>query len=504
MPAADRLPRRSDLPGPGSHVHLMGVGGAGMRGLATLLAGAGYRVSGCDHGPVDRPGDLRERRVEVVGDHDPAHVEGCALLVRSSAVPPAHPEVEAARAAAVPVMSRARALGALVNDRKLVAVSGTHGKTTVTAMTALACAAAGLDPSAAVGGRVPEWDGYARVGGGPISIVEADEYDRSFLELDPSLMVLTSLEPEHVESYGSFEAVEAAYRELADRAAGREGLLYCADDPGARRVGEPLARAADYGFDAEVYRLERVGDAAPDADGRAAPVAGRGADSGSPRFRLTSPESELSFRLAVPGIHNARNAAGALAAALALGASPERLEDALEGFAGVGRRLEAVWSGEDVTIIDDYAHHPTEVAASLSAVRGRHPGRRVVVVFQPHLYSRTRAFAAEFAEALRRADLALVLPIYPAREEPIPGVTADLLLEAAEQPRRAGRTGTPTVPGTAGRERAGEIRKTTAEEAGDTEWIVELSREGPLVVVYMGAGDVTELARAVASEMART
>lgn len=448
-----RLPTRAALPEPGADVHFVGVAGAGMRGLATLMVRE-WRVSGCDREAAPAP-DLEEAGVHVLGGHDPAHVRNAALLVRTSAVQENHPEVAAARAAGVPVLRRARALGALVNGTVVVGVAGTHGKSTITAMTALALEAAGLDPDAVVGAAVAAWGGFARAGSGRVTVVEADEYDRSFMELDPHLAVVSSVEPEHLESYGGSEAALArAFEEFAARAAPRLGVLTCADDPGARRLVERVPAVHTYGVgEGAAFRVE------PEARPGWWRLRGPGI-----------PAPGLTFALGVFGEHNVRNAAGALAAALRLGAEPRRLEEALAGFSGVGRRLEVLADTAGVAVIDDYAHHPSEVAAGIAALRARFPGRRVVVVFQPHLYTRTLALAERFAAALAAADESHVLPIYPAREAPIPGVSSDLILRAAGAKARA------------------------AEEDGIPA-LVEAALTGRTVLAFMGAGDVTRLAR---------
>ncbi len=453
------LPRRADLPAPPGEVHLLGAGGAGMRALAVLLADAGFRVTGCDRSPSAEAPEITRRGGGLAVGHDPAHVADATLVVHSSAVPADHPELAAAAEAGVPVMRRSRALGALVNDRRLVGVAGAHGKTTITAMTSLAAAAAGLDPCAVVGGRVSAWGANALAGDGP-AVVEADEYDGSFLDLDPSLAVVSSLEPEHLESYDGEAGLRRAYRTFAERAAGRDGVLYCVDDDGARELGRSLDGATGYGLseDAEIRVLPPTED--------------------EPSPRLATPGRTLRFRLAAPGRHNLQNAAAALGAALRLGARPERIRDALADFRGVGRRLELLADAGGIAVIDDYAHHPTEVRASLAAVRSAYPSRSVLVVFQPHLYTRTERLAAEFADALAGADRAWVLPIYPAREEPIPGVEARLVVEAGD--------GLELVE----REAAVEAALAAAAEAS-----------GPVAVVFMGAGDVTELARTAAGEV---
>lgn len=457
------LPDRSDLPATGARIHMVGIGGAGMRGLSVLLAHAGYRISGCDRGGVSAlDEDLGARDVTLFGAHDPAHVDGVQLVIHSSAVSADLPELEAARKAGVPVVKRARALGALLNDGRLVGITGTHGKTTITALAGVACEAAGLDPTVAVGGRVERWEGFARPGEGPVSVVEADEYDRSFLSLDPSLGVVSSLEPEHLDVYGTFDAVREAYLEFGERAARRDGVLWCADDPGAAEIGRALGSELSYGLaEDSTYRVAALGETA-----------------GSQRCRLTAPEGSLEFELELPGLHNVQNAAVALAVALRLGGERAALGPSLAGFRGVDRRLQQVASVDGIVVVDDYAHHPTEVRASIGAVRARYPGRPVVAVFQPHLYSRTAAFATAFAEALAAADEAFVLPIYPAREEPIPGVRSEMIVEGASRS---------TIH--------------TADSSSVSERVAA-ARGGPeRVFLFMGAGDVTDLAREAAAAL---
>ncbi|MFW6193033.1 MAG: UDP-N-acetylmuramate--L-alanine ligase, partial [Gemmatimonadota bacterium] len=464
--------RGEDLPGPGAEVHLMGAAGVGMRGVAVLLGQAGYGVTGCDReADADVP-EIEDAGGRWLGGHDPSHVTDAALVVRSSAVPEEHEELRAAVASGVPVWKRARALGALVNDRRVVGIAGTHGKTTITAMAAVASTAAGLDPTAVVGGRVSPW-GHARPGGSDLAIVEADEYDRSFLTLDPWLAVVSSIEPEHLDTYGDLEGLVEAFRTFAGRAAGRDGVLFGADDQGARRLGGRLGdRALGYGFseDAE-FRVRRLGD--PEETSSVGP--GVAAQKGL----LVWEQGELPFRLGTPGRHNLQNAAGALAAVLRLGADPGRLEDALAGFRGVDRRLQELYRGAGVVVVDDYAHHPTEVKAAISAMREGHPGHHVWAVFQPHLFSRTRLLHPGFADALAGADRGLVLPIYPAREDPIPGVTSSLIVDEA-----------------------GPSVELVARDAA-LDRLEDSPTKGPAVWLFMGAGDVTELAHEAAGRARR-
>lgn len=455
------LPRAADLPAPPARVHLVGGGGAGMRGLAVLLGAAGYRVDGCDRSEEARAPEISRAGGRLRTGHDPAHVEEVGLVVRSSAVPDDHPELAAARRSGTAVWTRARALAALVNDRELAAVTGTHGKTTITAMSGLAARAAGLDPTVVVGGAVPAWEAHAVAGEGPAAVVEADEYDRSFLELAPDLVLVSAVEEEHLESYGGMDELEDAYRLFAGRTPGPGNLLYCVDDPGARKLGRELG-GAGYGFGSGA--AYRVGELRPGRAGR------------STRARLETPEGPVELRVGAPGRHNVENAAGALALAHRLGGRLEEAAGALEGFRGVSRRLETLAEEGGVSVVDDYAHHPTEVRASISAARDAWPGRRLVAVFQPHLYSRTRRFAGEFAEALEDADEALVLPVYGAREDPIPGVDAARVTEGASGLR--------------------EVERDEARERA-------LAADPDTVLLFMGAGDVTRLAREVAEEVER-
>jgi UDP-N-acetylmuramate--alanine ligase len=426
-----------------------------MRGLARVLVDGGWTVTGSDRDTA-AVAALASLGVRVHPESDLEPVAGAALVIHSSALPPDHPALRAASAAGVPAWKRARALGALVNERRLVAVAGTHGKTTVSAMLGLALEAAGRDPLVFVGGHVAAWEGNARPGAGGEAVVEADEYDRSFLELDPSLAVVTSVEPEHLECYGGEEELREAFARFARRAEHRDGALVCVDDAGGRDLARRLGGCPTYGFGPEAdYRVEVV------ATG-----------SGGQTCRLWTPEWSFPFELGTPGDHNAQNAAAALAVTLRLGVDPAEAAAPLRDFRGVERRLQVLTRRGDVLVVDDYAHHPTEVRASIAALRQAWPGARLVVLFQPHLYSRTRALASEFGRALAEADLAIVLPVYAAREEPIAGVDAGLVVASAP----------------------GHVRTGTAEEAAR----VPAEADGETVVAFMGAGDVTALARRAA------
>src|SRR5438105_8232 len=411
-------------------VHFMGIAGAGMSGLALLTRQQGVTITGCDNDPSGAA-DLAALGVEIWRGHDPGHVVGARALVVTAAVPGDHPELERARALGVPVVRRADALSQAVAGGTVVAVAGTHGKTTTTVMVTEALAAAGRDPTGLAGGRVAGWGGNARVGGRELFVVEADEFDRAFLSLAPTVAVVNNVEADHLECYGTVQALEDAFVQFAGRA---RRVIAGADDAGAGRVAARVS-----------VPVWRVGL----ADGR-----------------------ELRLALRVPGLHNLRNAGAALAVACELGADLEACVAALAGFAGVARRFERVGEARGVTVVDDYAHHPTEVRATLAAARQAFPRRRIVAVFQPHLYSRTALHGEALGRELAAADVVVVAPIYAAREAPLAGVTADLVA------RGAARAGATTVA--------------VRERAALTERVAGTVRAGD-VVFTLGAGDITRV-----------
>ncbi len=399
-------------------VHFMGVGGAGMCALAELLIRSGGQVSGCDVKDSRALQDLAQLGGDVHVGHDAAHVDGAAALVLTSAVPGDHPELLRAMELGIPVMKRARALGAWVNRGRLVAVAGTHGKTTTTAMATEMLVAAGMDPTGLVGGRVAAWGGNLRFGGSDLYVVEADEYDRSFHTLTPDVAVVTNLEADHLDVYGDIEGVRTGFRTFlcGIRAGGR--VAACADDTGAS------ALLAGVGAGAYSYGLS-AGSRLRAEDVHTGP--------GGTRFRVREDGADRGpMSLALGGHHNLRNALGAASAARALGVPWDAIRSALAGFRGVGRRFELLGEVGGVTVVDDYAHHPTEIRATLEAARASFPGTRLVVAFQPHLYSRTRDFHLDFGRALAAADVVWVTDVFPAREAAIPGVTGDLVARAAE------------------------------------------------------------------------
>jgi UDP-N-acetylmuramate--alanine ligase len=424
-----------------------------MSALALIACRRGVSVTGCDADPAGAA-DLAAIGVEVQRGHDPAHVAGARAIVVTAAVPPDHPELARARELGVPVVARKQALAALIAGGRSVAIAGTHGKTTTTVMTTEALAAAGLDPTGIAGGRVAAWGGNARVAGDELFVVEADEYDQAFLTLHPTVAVVNNVEPDHLECYGSVEALEDCFVEFAGR--GTTAVVN-ADDPGARRVGARLRRVCWFGFGEEAdFRITEVEQR---AESTTAVLVRRG---GAP----------LRLRLRVPGIHNLRNAVAALASVAALGGSLERAAEALAEFAGVGRRFERLGEHGNVAVVDDYAHHPSELVATLAAARQAYPGRRLVAVFQPHLYSRTEAHGEAMGTALAAADLVIVTEVYAAREQPIAGVSGRQVAEAA------GRAG------------ADARFEATRAEVGRR---VYASLQPGDVVLTLGAGDITRV-----------
>jgi UDP-N-acetylmuramate--alanine ligase len=440
-------------------VHFMGVGGAGMSALALVALRRGVRVNGCDPDPSGAA-DIARLGAQVLIGHDTSHVEGTRAVVVTAAVPAEHPELAHARALGIPVVPRKQALAELVNAGRVVALAGTHGKSTTTVMTTEALTAAGLEPTGLAGGRVNEWGGNALLGGDRLFVVEADEYDQAFLTLRPSVAVINNVEPDHLECYGSLEALEAAFADFARPA---DRVLLGSDDPGARRVLDRLGRSArsrvwTFGFDSADVRLTRV----------------QHSTEGS-RATVTLPDgTQVALRLGVPGLHNLRNATGALGAALAVGAALEPVLESLARYRGLGRRFECLGEANGIGFVDDYAHHPSELVATLAAARQAFPGRRIVAVFQPHLYSRTAAHGAAMGRALAAADVAIVTEIYAARELPLPGVTGQSVARAAEE--------------------AGATVVFEPDKARLQERILEAVRPGD-VVITLGAGDVTRVGR---------
>jgi len=444
----------------GRHLHLMGIGGVGMCGLAEVLADEGATVTGCDAARSERTERLRARGVGVAIGHDPAHLDGVEALVVSAAVRVDEPERVRAGELGVPVVRRAELLGEVMRGRRGIAVAGTHGKTTTTALIGHLLSRVGLDPTVIVGGHARFLDGHGRVGGGDLMVCEADEYDRAFLELGPEIAVVTNLEAEHMDCYTDAEDLRRAFVAFGNRVATFGAVVVCVDDPGARSLLPDLRRrTVRYGLSdgAEL----RADDVMTDREGSAFHVRRSGERLGA-------------VRLAQPGEHLIRNTLAALAVGLEVGVPFADLAAACAAFGGVARRFERRGGRDGVTVIDDYAHHPTELRAVLAAARQAFPGQRLVAVFQPHLYSRTRDFADDFGRALTGADVAMVLPVYPAREAAIDGVDAGLVVAAAKAAGHPAACEGPAVDDVARR-------------------LDEVLRSGD-VVLTLGAGDVWRVA----------
>ena len=435
-------------------VHFVGIAGAGMSALAELFVRRGVRVSGCD-AVGDPTGDLGRLGIAVSTGHDPRHMEGARAVVVTSALPRTHPELERARELGVPVIRRAEALGEAVGGGELVAIAGTHGKTTTTVMTTEALHAASRQPTGVVGGRVGAWGGNLRFGSDQLFVVEADEYDRSFLALTPTVAVVTNVEADHLDIYDDLADIHRTFEQFVSPA---RTIVLCGDDAGAARLRTPST--------AEVIRY---GLHSPDARLLAVDVRTEG---GGSLFEVEYDDEMLGeVELCVPGMHNVLNALAAIASGLALGVTVEAMRPGLASFRGVERRFQRLGVANGVEVVDDYAHHPTEIKATLAAARTAFPARRIVAEFQPHLFSRTRDFAREFGEALAAADSVFVADIYPAREQPIPGVTAAMIVDST---RAAG--GTVSWQGARG-SLAAELARNV--RAGD-------------VVLTIGAGDITK------------
>ena len=403
------------------HAHFIGIGGIGMSGIAEILLNLGMKVSGSDlrRSPVtDR---LAQMGASIYEGHDAANVAGATVVVTSSAVSAANPEVVEAHARKIPVIQRAEMLAELMRLKYGIAIAGMHGKTTTTSMVASVLAAGGLDPTVVVGGRVDALGSNAKLGSSQYLVAEADESDRSFLKLSPILAVVTNLDREHMDCYRDMEDVEQAFLTFIDKLPFYGAVTACLDNPQlAAILPRARRRVFTYGVAAEAdYRLEFLG-------------AGKGSFAS---FQVVTANGPLGpFELHVPGRHNVLNATAAVAIAHQLGIPVEKIAEGLNHFRGVDRRFQYRGKARGVTVVDDYGHHPTEIRATLAAAR-ECGHQRIHVVFQPHRYTRTLDLFDRFAAAFADADTVLVLPIYAASEEPIPGVTAEHLVAKIEGPR---------------------------------------------------------------------
>ena len=403
---------------PSHRVHFLGIGGIGMSGIAEILLTMGYAVSGSDLRASAATERLAALGAVIYIGHAAENVAGSDVVVTSSAVARDNPEVLEARARRIPVIQRAEMLAELMRLKFGIAIAGMHGKTTTTSMVAAVLAGGGLDPTVVVGGRVDAMGSNARLGTSKYLVAEADESDRSFLKLPPVLAVVTNLDREHMESYSGMDDIEACFVEFMDKVPFYGAVTACADDALLRAILPRVKR--------RVYTY----GVAEDADFRLVMLEKSHTKEGFARFEVVAKSQHLGpFVLHVPGRHNVLNATAAVAIGLQLGIAPEQIAAGLASFRGVDRRFQVRGVAAGVTVVDDYGHHPTEIRATLQAAKECGYGR-VLVLFQPHRYTRTRDLMADFAGAFADADAVEVLDIYAASEQPIPGVTGEALAAA--------------------------------------------------------------------------
>ncbi len=437
---------------PGASVHFVGVGGAGMSGIARILLQRGHAVSGSDLRDGRALAELRMLGARVEVGHAATHLGEADVVVTSTAVPVTNPEIEAARSRGIPLLRRAEMLAEVMADDRAVLIAGTHGKTTTTSMTVVALQAAGGDPSFSIGGSLNETGANAHAGTDGRFVAEADESDRSFLVYRPDLAVVTNIEHDHPDEFDDLDAVRGAFIDFLDRRAPGAPALVCADDPPAREIATRVsAPVVTYGT-------------APDADIRVLD------DPGSHRLRIDD-QDVARFTLAVPGRHNVLNATAALGVCHLLGVDVTAAAEGLGRFTGAARRFQRLGIVRGVEVVDDYAHHPTELRATLAAARAV-GAKRVVVVVQPHRYSRTQAFGAELGRAAAAADVVVVTDVYGSSEAAIPGVSGELVAEAAAS--------------------AGAFVRYAPRLGDVVDVLLDLVEDGDLVLVT-GAGDVTQV-----------
>ena len=463
---------------PGMHVHLVGVAGAGISAIARVLLGYGCVVSGSDEQSNQLTVALQAEGATIYQGHRPEHIVGADALVISSAVPETNLEVAAARAAGIPVLKRSDFLGTLMADTIGIAIAGSHGKTTTTGMIAHILIEAGLDPTVIVGGVLPLLNANGRYGEGDYFVVEADEYDYMFLGLQPEVAVITSIEHDHPDIFPTAGDYMAAFRDFTALLPASGRLIACADDPGVLKLLGTLAldevevttyTTTEVGATTEVVGALREASLLVDyqaLDCRPNPLGGMDF--------LVETEGQIIglARLRVPGLHNVGNALAAIIVALDIGIDFDVIRQALADFGGVGRRFQVIGDVGGVTLIDDYAHHPTEIRATLAAARQHYPGRRLWAIWQPHTYSRTRLLLPQFAASFDRADRVVALEIYRSREQDTLGVSTADVLAAMDHPRAI------YIP----------------DRAGAAAYVLDRIAPGD-VVLTLGAGDGHEVGR---------
>jgi UDP-N-acetylmuramate--alanine ligase len=413
------------------HIHFVGIGGAGMSAIAWVLVQRGFSVSGSDPAKNEMTEKLAALGVRIDTTHDAQNIKGADLVVTSTAIPPANPERQAAERDGVPIWRRAKALAAIMQLGRSIAVCGTHGKTTTTTFLGTMLTAAGLDPTVLVGGHVNDFGGNARLGHGEWVVAEADESDASFLEMRPDRIVMTNIEADHLDFYAGLAEVKAAFEQFTANLCAGGKLIACLDDPCAREWVERI-RSGKTSVSPDLPIIT-YGLASDQADMRAENLAANGGGRGTRLTPIWRDERLAPLTLRIPGRHNVLNALGALACGLDVGAAYAPMRAALAACEGAKRRYQVKGQAGGVTVVDDYAHHPTEIRATLASARedvARGRAQRIVALFQPHRYSRTRALATEFGAALAEADVVIVTDVYGAGEPPIEGVSGRLIHDA--------------------------------------------------------------------------
>ncbi len=453
-------------------IHFVGIGGIGMSGIAELLVNLGYEVSGSDAKASEITERLAKLGVDVHAGHAAHHVGAADVVVISSAIGPDNPEVVAARARKVPVIPRAEMLAELMRLQRGIAVAGAHGKTTTTAMIALVLERAGLDPTAVIGGRLSAFGSNAKLGRGAWMVAEADESDKSFLRLSPSVAVITNLDREHMETYGTFEEIQRVFTEFANKVPFDGLVIACADDAALRAILPAISRpVVTYALDHDSADVIATGVTLSPFASVSRVWLRKG--------RTREPLGELT--LSVPGRHNVSNALAAVAIGLELKIPFDRIVSALAEFHGAERRFQKLGEARGVLVVDDYGHHPTEIVAVLAAARSLH--RRIVVVFQPHRYSRTAQLMSEFGPALSAADEIVLTEIYAAGEKPMAGITLEALAAAVTA---AAKRDVHVVPKLA--DLPASVRR--------------IAQEGD-VVITLGAGSIGTVGRKLLEELNR-
>ena len=445
------------------HLHFVGIGGAGMNGLAEIMLNLGFRVSGSDliESAVTRR--IQDFGVAITYQHNPENITGADVVVYSAAVPKDNPELVEADRRQIPVISRAVMLSELMRLKYGICISGTHGKTTTTSLVGQVLTGGGLDPTIVVGGKVKSLQSHVRLGTGEYLVTEADEFNRSFLTLSPTIAVITTLEPEHLDSYAELDSLKEAFLEFAGKVPFYGSIIACIDDEAVREILLKLKRRIiTYGTN-------------PEADYQPGQVNFEQFES---TFTVEHKGESLGhFTISLPGMHNIQNAVAAIATGLELDVPLEKIRSALKEFSGVFRRFERKDEIDGVMIIDDYAHHPTEVKASLNAAKTGWKDRRIIAVFQPHLYTRTRDFYKEFGESFDDADAVIITNIYPAREEPIPGISGELIADWAV---KKGHADARYIP----------------DKKEVIDFVAQAARQGDIIIT-LGAGDVWDISERI-------